>query len=467
MKILLVLPDGVGLRNFVFSRFRELVVSEGELIIWHGLSDETISKLKLVDDRIRWKSFPAHHEGLLAFILRRAKLLAQLFRQEESGTNVILKSIKILENDKIKTSINIFIYAIARIFSLNKTGVLFLENMHQLALKNNSKIIEFITFIRSINPDVVFCSHQRSEMATLPIAAARIVGKPTVTFIYSWDNLPKGRMAVKVDHYFVWSNHMFKELKKYYLDIKDNQIHIVGTPQFEHYFDKSMILDRCEFLFKLGIAEGRKVILFSGDDYTTSPFDPIYLQNVAQALLYFPVDERPALIFRRSPTDLSGRYKPVLEQYLDIIDLPPLWDTFENNDWTKVVPLAEDTRLLTNCVVHSDLVINIGSTMALDFAINNKPALYLRYSIDNQVPELDWHIENVYNFPHFNHFNDFTPVHFCYSQNALAENIKTILDNPKANYENWLRWINLLVQTPIDKASENIYTRLLTIFRSN
>ena len=42
--------------------------------------------------------------------------------------------------------------------------------------------------------------------------AAKSLGIPTATFIFSWDNLSsKGRIAAPFDYYLVWSEHMGDE----------------------------------------------------------------------------------------------------------------------------------------------------------------------------------------------------------------------------------------------------------------
>ena len=67
--------------------------------------------------------------------------------------------------------------------------------------------------------------------------AARDLNIPTAVFIFSWDNLPKGMLVVEADYYFVWSTHMKNELLYYYSNIKESQIRITGSPQFEGHFD--------------------------------------------------------------------------------------------------------------------------------------------------------------------------------------------------------------------------------------
>src|SRR5262249_51674205 len=93
--------------------------------------------------------------------------------------------------------------------------------------------------LRQINPPVIFCSPQRPPVILPLVLAARSLGIPTATFIFSWDNLTsKGRIAAPFDHYLVWSEHMRGELLRFYPDVSNERVHVVGTPQFDPYADQ-------------------------------------------------------------------------------------------------------------------------------------------------------------------------------------------------------------------------------------
>lgn len=67
------------------------------------------------------------------------------------------------------------------------------------------------------------------------------LGIPTASFIFSWDNLPKATTLIEPDFYFVWSDYMKNELLQYCPYVKENQVFVTGTPQFESHFDKSLL----------------------------------------------------------------------------------------------------------------------------------------------------------------------------------------------------------------------------------
>ena len=114
--------------------------------------------------------------------------------------------------------------------------------------------------------------------------AAQELGIPTATFIYSWDNLPKATMVVEPQYYFVWSEHMKRELLNYYPFLDPENILVTGSPQFEPHLDPELRQERSEFYREHGLDLSREYLCFSGDDSTTSPDDPQYLADTAEAV---------------------------------------------------------------------------------------------------------------------------------------------------------------------------------------
>lgn len=454
MKFLLLFPDGIGLRNFAFTAFLPLLLQSGEVTIWHRLPPAPLQTcLKGLSGAAEWQPLPWKGEGQAAALFRRAKLLAQLNWQTEPGTEQVRRQMRLSGKGIGARLRNALAGLLARSCSVQHSGILRLEQAHGAALRLHPSYRLAKQRLRQEAPDLVFCSHQRSELAAPAMLAARDLGIPTVTFIYSWDNLPKGRMAVPATHYFVWSEHMRQEMRQYYPDIRPEQVQVVGTPQFEAYFAPQNWQTRKAFCTQVGADPQRRLICFSGDDLGTSPHDPDYLEDVANAALSLHPEQRPQILFRRTPTDTSGRYQPVLERHPEIICQEPAWVNLAENDWTKVIPTPQDTPYLVNLVRHCDLVLNVGSTMALDFAILGKPAIYLAYPPASWKPQESWSIEGVYRYPHFNHLLQFNPVLWAQQRQDLPGLILSALQNPSLGAENRRRWVQFLAQEPLEQAS--------------
>ncbi|MBI6118559.1 CDP-glycerol glycerophosphotransferase family protein [Salegentibacter maritimus] len=316
-------------------------------------------------------------------------------------------------------------------------------------------------------PDLVFCTNQRPVNAIAPLTVAQDLKIPTSTFIFSWDNLPKATMVVETDYYFVWSEYMKAELLKYYPQIKEPQVHITGTPQFEPHYNGDLRQSREDFFKEYGLDYTKKYICFSGDDITTSPDDPAYLNDLAYAIkLLNAKGHNLEIIFRRCPVDFSNRYDGVLEKHREIItSIAPIWKKTGDN-WNSVLPKKEDLKLQINTILHSELVVNLGSSMVFDFAIFKKPCLYLNYEVKAKT-KASWSHKKVYDFVHFRSMPTGKEVFWLNSKEEIPEKLEKALKNPMQKIEKALEWYKKINTFPADKASERIWRKLEIILDQN
>jgi len=292
----------------------------------------------------------------------------------------------------------------------------------------------------------------------MPICiAAKQLNIETATAIFSWDNLPKARLAVKTDMYLVWSQWMKDEMKDYYPEIPEDNVKLVGTPQFEFYLDKSRVISRQNFAEKYGLDLEKKWICFSGDDVSTSPYDQLFLRDVAESLN--DKKDNLQIIFRRCPVDFSSRYDEVLNEYDDlIVSIDPIWNIESQTGWVGYFPKYEDIDMQINLSYHCNLVVNLGSTMALDFATYNKPCLYLDYNPSN---DNNWSSKIIYRFQHFRSMKNYDAVGWIKNKNEISEIVLKALSKPDDIATHRTIWMQDLVLHPIDQNSIKIAKALL------
>jgi hypothetical protein len=446
VKVVMVVPDGMGIRNFLYTRFLDLLSAQAEVVAWHVLPEHVLATQE--GRAIRFEPLPCVREGLAARLLRQAKIYSQLYwRYEEDAAEVMLR-FRRPSGGLLSRSVGHAARLIGRSLPTPE-GAAWLDRGHAVAVSENGGISPFEDFLKRERPDVVFCTHQRASRAVPALLAARRLGIPTATFIYSWDNLPKGRMAVHADHFLAWSEAMKAELLGYYPEADPARVHVVGTPQFEPHLDASLL--REDFLARLGLDPSRQVVCFSGDDQATSPHDPAYLADLARSF-------SGQILFRRAPTDMSGRYAEVLAEFPGIAVCEPAWRSGEG-DWTQVAPLPEDLPLLANVAAHCDAVVNLGSTMALDFAIHGKPAVFVAYDPAGAAP---W-MEDVYRLPHLRCVHELQPVHWARNPGELGEAVRHALAHPEEKAAAREAWLRRIVAMPLDGASERCVDALLRI----
>ncbi len=392
-------------------------------------------------------------------LLKRAKINAELDYFEEKFDDKVYQSYKFPSSNKsIKSKIK---NAIVTHLTKTYRGEKGLQKLRE-KLKASERKSVFYKHCKDVlereKPNLVFCTNQRPVNAIAPLTAAQDLGIPTSTFIFSWDNLPKATMIVETSYYFVWSNYMKEELLNYYPFIKDEQIKITGTPQFEPHYDENLKISKEDFYHQYKLDNGKNYLCFSGDDITTSPHDELYLRDVAEKVKELNNNgENIGIIFRRSPADFSFRYDAVIEKFSDIlIPLDPLWEK-QGNDWSSSLPTKNDLKLLSNIIQHTFMVINVGSSMVFDYANYQKPCGFINYNPKNI--NLKKNIYDIYKYIHFRSMPSTLSVLWINNKDEIKEKIQQVLNEEVTEtIKESVNWFKKVNQSPAKKASKNIWT---------
>ncbi|MFV8440704.1 UDP-glycosyltransferase [Flavobacterium sp. LB2P44] len=460
-KILVLLPDGIGLRNFAYSKFYDLGKKEDfDIVYWNNtlfpLSNLGFEEIRITDANIH----------PFTDILKNARKQIELNLNIKKAKDYVYDSYRFPNSYRtFKSSLRNLATHFITIFFSSKKG---LNKVRKLILTNERKTNYYqncLITLQEEKPTMIFCTNQRISSAIAPLLAAQDLKIPTATFIFSWDNLPKGTMVIETDYYFVWSDQMKKELLYYYPYINEKQIIITGTPQFENHFDKDSIESKESFFKNNNLDFNKKYLCFSGDDITTSPDDPAYLKDFVEAItLLNNKGNNLGIIFRRCPVDISDRYDVILAKYKDVVvEIAPKWENI-NNSWNSILPTKDDLILLSNTVAHSELVVNLGSSMVFDYASHCKPCAYFNYN-QKKRSNINWDLHQCYKYVHFRSMPTDAVV-WLNSPDEIAAKIELMLSDKSqkvvANAEEWFKKIN---QHPAEDASQRIWDGIAEICR--
>ncbi|MEC5166097.1 hypothetical protein RCH18_001832 [Flavobacterium sp. PL11] len=433
-KIILLFPDGVGVRNYLYSNVFKATTAE--LILFHNFDAQTIEAISENTSIKSNVTIPRYKESLKEKFLRELICLSRLHYNNKMVNNPSLLT-NWNWNQKLFLK-KIFYKSIEKIARYYKSydAILALEKRYQKAIRKNRFYCNVKSIIENLEPNLIFCSHQRSLKAATIFAVAHDLGIKSATVIYSWDNLPKARMALRADRYLVWSSYMKNEMSIYYPEILSDSIYITGTPQFEFYQDNRYIMDKSTFYESYNLDCSKKIICFSGDDEKTSPDDPLYLKDIAEELVKSNLQDTFQIVLRRCPVDLSGRFDSIVKIYPDLIkEIPPSWHFKNARNWESIYPTINDLELLVSTVFYSDLVVNVGSTMAFDFAIFNKPCIFINYDQENKTVK-EWFVNKIYQFQHFHSMPSKDAVIWLNNKNEIANKITKLSYDPAA-MEQW------------------------------
>ena len=253
---------------------------------------------------------------------------------------------------------------------------------------------------------------------------------------------------------------MKNELLHYYPKVKKENIFITGSPQFVHYKLESFNWTREEFCEKLNLDFNKKYICFSGNDRTTCPVDPIYLNDLAIAVKKLKEETKIEyhILFRPNPIDRNENFDAIVKNNSDVItEIIPSWKG-EDIKWNKGIPTYHDMLLLKNTIMHSEVIINMSSTMSMDAALLNKPAIYIRYDVPS-----DFHftVKKTYNFIHFDALKGIdTPVIWLTDRNRIKEILSEIIVAPELTKKGRDIWVEKVINHPIENANKNIWNTL-------
>ena len=194
--------------------------------------------------------------------------------------------------------------------------------------------------------------------------------------------------------------------------------------------------------------------MFSGDDATTSPYDASYLADLGEALKN---QHEIQILFRQVPVETTKRYQAVLDKYPHIKHIPPEWTSGQN--WNISFPKYDDINLLINLAKHCSTVVNVGSTMALDFSNFNVPGLFINY---NQPTSANWSVEIIYKFQHFRSMAGLDPVGWVNSKDEIAEKVKLAIDHPEKIGPDRKKWLERIVQPNTNKTASQCIVEAIT-----
>ena len=453
-KVFVFFPDGVGLRNFAFTDFKKIGEAMGfDIHYWNNTAFSLKENLNFNEIKIEDQS--THP---LTPVYSRARKHVELNISQKKFQDEVYETYKFPFNSNgLKNTLKSAYtkWLIGR-YSSEKDLKKLREKINSFE-RSTSKYQYCRKQLEEHRPDLIFCTTQRSTQSISALLAAKDLKIPTAAFVYSWDNVPKAMQVVETDYYFVWSEHMKKEVLQYYPFVKEEQVYVTGTPQFEPHYDTSLIKPRAEFFKAHNLDLNKKYICFSGDDETTSPLDQYYLEDLAIAVRALNGEgENLGIIYRKCPVDFTNRYDGVIEEYKDVIEvIDPLWKQV-GNQWNQVLPTKEDFEMLVNICEHTEMVTNVCSSTVFDFVIHGKPCIYYNY----EQPQLEKGIRDIgqnYNYVHFRSMPSKEAAIFCTNKNELKKTIRAVLKEKISNVSEGSKWFKTVAGNEPNRASKNIW----------
>ena len=240
---------------------------------------------------------------------------------------------------------------------------------------------------------------------------------------------------------------MRRELLRYYPDVSDARVHVVGSPQFDCYGDPSLLWSREEFARRIGADPARPLICYSGCDASIYPQEPRQIQALLEHIRSGRVRGRPQVLLRPTPADAPARYDTLRRDYPELLFALPSWMRTDRH-WDKTFPRADDVQFLANLTHHADMNVNLASTMTLDFAIHDKPVVNVAFDVSDPPPLGMPLWDYYYTFEHYQPVLRLGAARVARTPDALADHVNAYLSDPSLDRENRRRFVDLQVGRP-------------------
>jgi len=462
MHLALLVPDGVGVRNLILGGFLDRATASGPVSVLIDMPDALLARHR---DRwngaVQWVPMLAYHEAPLSALLRYTIGYAHMYWADTQAMRYNRRAP--IGGSWRRRILHHTSRTIGRV-AARPGPVSVLDRWHHRTVAAGPARDRYRSLFLEAKPSILLCSHQRPPAVLPAVLAARSLGIPTATMVFSWDNLTsKGRIAAPFDHYMVWSARMRDELRRFHPGIAPDRIHIVGTPQFDVYADRAVLQSRGDFCRTIGADPGRPLICYSGGDAGTAPEDPDHVRILLDLIRHGRIGGAPQVLLRPAPVDDGRRYDALRREYPEILYAPPDWVDVDPGNWARVVPLREDVVFLANLTAHADLNVNLASTMTLDFAIHDKPVVNIAFDVADPprfgTPLWDFY----YRFEHYRPVVELGAARFARSRDELAEHVNAYLANPALDRAARRRLVEMQLSVPPGESEDRLAAALSSI----
>ena len=265
-------------------------------------------------------------------------------------------------------------------------------------LKNNKMIRKLLIKLETIffsplfhkdlfkkySPDLVvvtaLCGFKYNELLA---REAKKYGVPVCCVVLSWDNTSgMGMPGYDPDYIIAWTENMRKELIELN-DIDDKKIFVGGVAHFDPYYHNNNTLSKENLFAKLGLDPNKKIIFYATKSPKRFPWGPELVADLAKAINNGDINVNSQILVRIHPLHYrSSNGKLIFQNILDeydrvaskypsvVLNIPATVSKKMDFDLSD-----SETKLVSSILKHSDIMLNMFSTMVIEAAIFDLPAV--------------------------------------------------------------------------------------------
>lgn len=291
-----------------------------------------------------------------------------------------------------------------------------------------------------------------SEVPLLRTAARR--GVRSMAVDPSWDNFTNKLIPVRrVNRLIVW-NDLMKQQAVDFHGYAPAEVRVAGTPQWDLYFKEGTIAPREAFFRQIGADPARKLVTLTTTPRELYPHHDHVLRVLIQAMTTNAWREPAQVLVRLHPRDERDAYAE-FEGVPHVIIEKPFRSTVRAGDGLAIDITSENQRHLANTMCHSDVVVNVASTLAIEAAIFDTPVVNVAF---DGVEPAEWvrSARRYYRFTHYVNITRHGAVQVAEQPAQLVAQVGRYLDDPTLDRDGRARVVREQCQFLDGRAAERV-----------
>ena len=278
---------------------------------------------------------------------------------------------------------NYLLYFLKRITTVALGKLRVVKTFFRFVERTFNRIDAFGRFFTEYNPDVVFLPDIYGEEDILLLKSARKRGVKVIGMVASWDNNTSKHLMRAIPDKLIVQNEIIKEEAERLHAVPSRIIKVVGIPHYDYYREYQPV-PREEFCHSMGINPSKRIIVFSpaGEKFISTDWQICELLKRAYA--GGKISDDVVILVRVHPTNITDLTQFVPDLHF-VIDKPGV--KFEGMGEKKNELDKKSIHHLLDTLHHSELVINIFSSIVIDAAVLDKPIITIGFDgFDESAP---------------------------------------------------------------------------------
>jgi hypothetical protein len=270
-----------------------------------------------------------------------------------------------------------------------------------------------------------------SEVPLLRTAARRRV--MSVAIDPSWDNFTNKLLPVRrADRLIVWNDVMKQQAVDLHGYLPD-EVRVAGTPQWDLYFKEGSTIDRTAFFARVGADPHKKLVTLTTTPHELYSHHDHVLRVLVDAMRNGRLGESVQLLVRLHPRDDRAHYR-AFEGTPDVILEKPFRATVRAGDGLAVDVTRASQQHLADTMRHSDVVVNVASTIAVEAAIFDTPIVNIAFDGETEAA-FPQSARRYYRFTHYVNITRHGAVRVAETPEQLITEVAHYLVDPSRDRE--------------------------------